>query len=232
MRALRTRCAVLGLLALACLTARAEEPRRSSVPDPDPGFLEFLGSIDRLADVSPDYLAQARNATLLLAATVPAWAQETPAAPAPGNPPAPVAWSSLSPEQQKLLKNFSGQWGSLPPSRQQALAHGTDRWLGMSGEQRDHARDRFEHFRSLPPEQRHALRSRWQQFQALPPHEQAAVRDNFHRFQQLPPERRQLLRQQWRSATPGERQQMVEHARSQREKEPSRAAPQRAPPHH
>ena len=62
MRALRTRCAVLGLLALACLTARAEEPRRSAVPDPDPGFLEFLGSIDRLADVSPDYLAQARNA--------------------------------------------------------------------------------------------------------------------------------------------------------------------------
>src|SRR5256885_16672719 len=107
-----------------------------------------------------------------------------------------------------------------PPARQQALAHGSDRWLGMSSEQRDKARERFSHWRELPPEERHAMRGRWQSFQALPPNEQARVRENFHKFQQLPPARRQTLREQWRSATPVQRQQMIEHAREQRQNGP------------
>jgi hypothetical protein len=101
----------------------------------------------------------------------------------------------------------------------------------MSGEQRDKARDRFSHWQTLPPEQRHALRGRWQKFQALPPNEQANVRENFHKFQQLPPERRQMLREQWRSANPAQRQQMIEHAREQRQKGPVLRAPP-APPAH
>ena len=166
---------------------------------------------------------------LLLLAAAPAFAQQ---APAPGaNPPAPVAWSSLSPEQQKLLSRFGGQWDGLPPARQQALAHGTERWLGMSGEQRDKARDRFSHWQTLPPEQRHALRGRWQKFQALPPNEQANVRENFHNFQQLPPAQRQMLREQWRAANPTQRQQMIEHAREQRQKAPVLRPPP-APPAH
>jgi hypothetical protein len=52
----------LGLLGLASLIARGDDAHRSAPTDPDPGFLEFLGSVDRLAEVSPDYLAQARNA--------------------------------------------------------------------------------------------------------------------------------------------------------------------------
>ena len=66
----------------------------------------------------------------------------------------------------------------------------------------------------------HAMRGRWQSFQALPPNEQARVRENFHKFQQLPPARRQTLREQWRSATPAQRQQMIEHAREQRQNGP------------
>src|ERR1700730_18751378 len=90
---------------------------------------------------------------LLLLAAAPAFAQE---APAPGaNPPAPVAWSSLSPEQQKLLSRFGGQWDGLPPSRQQALAHRTARWLGMSAEQRDQARGRFRPWQTIPPPHGH-----------------------------------------------------------------------------
>ena len=99
-------------------------------------------------------------AGLLLAAAAPAFAQEPPAAPAaaPAAPAGPVAWSSLSPEQQRVLGSMSNQWGSLPPERQQALAQGSQRWLSMSPDQRDQARDRFSHWQSLPPEQRHALR--------------------------------------------------------------------------
>jgi hypothetical protein len=52
------------LLAGAVLTALASaacwgDDRKPPPPeDPDPGFLEFLGSVDRLAEVNPDYLSQ------------------------------------------------------------------------------------------------------------------------------------------------------------------------------
>jgi TRAP-type C4-dicarboxylate transport system substrate-binding protein len=102
----------------------------------------------------------------------------------------------------------------------------------MSPADRDQARERFSRWQSLPPAQRNALRDRWQKFQALSPQQQAAVRDNFHRFQQLPPERRQMLRQQWHNATPVQRQQMVAHAREQRQKrQMPHAGPGPHPPH-
>ena len=51
---------VLIVLAFAGLAARADEPRKAPpAEEPDPGFLEFLGSVDRMAEVNPDYLSQA-----------------------------------------------------------------------------------------------------------------------------------------------------------------------------
>ena len=47
---------------------------------------------------------------LLMAAALPAFAQDLPAT--PSTPPAPVAWSSLSPPQQQLLSKFGGEWNS------------------------------------------------------------------------------------------------------------------------
>jgi len=49
---------VVLLLALGCAAARSDDASKAP-DDPDPGFLEFLGSVDRLADVNPDYLSQA-----------------------------------------------------------------------------------------------------------------------------------------------------------------------------
>jgi hypothetical protein len=46
------------LLALGCGAAGGDDARKAA-DDPDAGFLEFLGSVDRLADVNPDYLSQA-----------------------------------------------------------------------------------------------------------------------------------------------------------------------------
>ena len=48
---------VLIALMLGCAAARADDARNPTEP-PDPGFLEFLGSVDRLADVNPEYLGQ------------------------------------------------------------------------------------------------------------------------------------------------------------------------------
>jgi hypothetical protein len=47
--------AVLAALALAGAQVRAGDPPQ----DPNAGFLEFLGSVDRLSEVNPDYLSQA-----------------------------------------------------------------------------------------------------------------------------------------------------------------------------
>ena len=84
---------------------------------------------------------------LLLAGAAPVFAQQEPVAPPPSAPPpaasapaAPVQWTSLSPDQQKLLSRFGNQWCTLPPERQQALARGSQRWLGMTPDQKDLAR--------------------------------------------------------------------------------------------
>jgi hypothetical protein len=80
----RAGCAVLAALALACALARSDETRKPQPADPDPSFLEFLGSVDRLAEVNPDYLAPAdpaRTARLARGRPLPA--------PSPPPPPPP-----------------------------------------------------------------------------------------------------------------------------------------------
>lgn len=76
----RAASAALLLVALGCGTARADDTRTSAPPPPpDPGFLEFLGGVDGLAEVNPDYLAQATR-------PVPA-APKPPPSPPPAPPP-------------------------------------------------------------------------------------------------------------------------------------------------
>ena len=135
---------------------------------------------------------------------------------APASPAADVPWSSLSQDQQRLLSRLSGQWEQLPPQRQQALASGSQRWLGMSPDQRTQARQRFGQWQQLPTQRREQLRQRWEDFRSQPPARQQAARENFRKFQQLPQQRRQQLRQRWQSATPAQRQNMVERAREHR----------------
>ena len=157
----------------------------------------------------------------------PVCAQGTNPAAAPGAS-APRAagalpWSSLSPDQQRLLSRLSGQWEQLTPQRQRALASGSQRWLGMSQEQRTQARQRFNQWQQLPQPRRQQLRKRWEEFRALPPAQQREDRENFRKFRALPQPRRQQLRQRWQSATPAQRQDMVQRARQQRmERAPKR----------
>jgi hypothetical protein len=73
---------VLTALLLGCAAVRADDVHKPAEP-PDPGFLEFLGSVDRLADVNPEYLAQAEARSKAAAATTPP--------PPPRPPPAPNA---------------------------------------------------------------------------------------------------------------------------------------------
>ena len=61
--------------ALLAAAAVADPPPPA---DPDPGFLEFLGSVDGLAEVNPNYLTQAKTTPAPTGAKAP-----TPAAPPP-----------------------------------------------------------------------------------------------------------------------------------------------------
>ena len=80
----------LGVLlgyALLAATARAADPPAPAAADPDPSFLEFLGSVDGLAEVNPNYLAQANAGRPPGAATTaPPKVTPPPPPPAPSPP--------------------------------------------------------------------------------------------------------------------------------------------------
>jgi hypothetical protein len=69
---------VLTMLALSSAVAWAGDGPKSAPEKPDAGFLEFLGSVDRLAETNPDYLAQAGG-------------------PAPASPPAKRVATAVTP---------------------------------------------------------------------------------------------------------------------------------------
>jgi hypothetical protein len=81
---------VLLVCALLAGTARADDAHKPPAQDPDPGFLEFLGSVDGLADINPDYLAQGKVARPPPAPPAGAAVRPPPAPPAPP-PPASAA---------------------------------------------------------------------------------------------------------------------------------------------
>jgi hypothetical protein len=84
MRTARAVSAALLTVALTFGMAYADDARKAApAPPPDPGFLEFLGGVDGLADVNPDYLAQASSAR-------PGGAAPKPPANPPSPPPAAV----------------------------------------------------------------------------------------------------------------------------------------------
>lgn len=50
--------AVLSAFALGSAIGRSDDASKAPPPQPAAGFLEFLGSVDRLSEVNPNYLAQ------------------------------------------------------------------------------------------------------------------------------------------------------------------------------
>jgi hypothetical protein len=50
--------AVLSALTLGSATGRSDDASKAPPPPPAAGFLEFLGSVDRLSELNPNYLSQ------------------------------------------------------------------------------------------------------------------------------------------------------------------------------
>jgi hypothetical protein len=80
-RARRAMLAGLMLGMLGAGLAAGDDAARKPPSDPDPALLEFLGSVDGLAEVNPDYLAQVKRARV---ARLPVRGS-----PGPAPPPAP-----------------------------------------------------------------------------------------------------------------------------------------------
>jgi hypothetical protein len=91
----RVSLAVAAVLLLSCAVARSDDARKAPSADPDPGFLEFLGSVDRLADVNPDYLSQP-DPTVKPGARSTTDTQAPPPPPPPPRPAVPPSASAAS----------------------------------------------------------------------------------------------------------------------------------------
>lgn len=75
--------AVLSALTLGSAIGRSDDASKAPAPQPAAGFLEFLGSVDRLSDVNPNYLSQ----PIPVKTARPAASGRTPPPPPPPAPP-------------------------------------------------------------------------------------------------------------------------------------------------
>jgi hypothetical protein len=120
----------------------------------------------------------ARQAALIVAAVLLALGLAAPAlAYDPNRPQTP--WSSLSPEERRVLGPVAQDWDHMPGFQQERLISSARKypsmqpiqkeryeqrirdWAAMTPEQRREARETFQGLRKLPPERQHELRERW-----------------------------------------------------------------------
>jgi hypothetical protein len=90
-----------------------------------------------------------------------------------------IPWSSLAPEEQRVLEPVAREWPRMPGYQQQRLQGAARKypsmrpiqkerfdtrirdWAAMTPEQRKAARETFQGLRKLPPAKQHELRERW-----------------------------------------------------------------------
>ena len=130
-----------------------------------------------------------------------------------GAPKQPLAWSSLSADQQRMLAPLQGEWSRMHPMRQHRLAEHALHWATLPPERQQQIRERLTRWTKMTPEQRRQLRENARIFHDLTPAERAKVSEAFRKFQSLPPAERRALRERWHTMTPEQRRRWAtEHA--------------------
>lgn len=122
----------------------------------------------------------------------------------------PIAWSSLSSAQQRMLAPLQGQWDQMKPGRQQHLAQNAERWAALPPAHQQQIRERLTRWANMTPEERRQLRENARAFHDLTPEERAKVSAAFHKFQSLSPAERRALRARWRAMPPQQRMHWAE----------------------
>lgn len=90
-----------------------------------------------------------------------------------------IPWTSLSPDERRVLGPVAPEWTRMPGYQQQRLKGAASQypkmqpiqkerfdnrireWSQMTPDQRKAARETFQGLRKLPPEKQHELRERW-----------------------------------------------------------------------
>lgn len=141
-----------------------------------------------------------------LAQTGPVVPVQASRAPAAANAPAPpLAWSSLSAGQRRMLGPLQGQWNRLHPARQHRLAERALHWVSLPPRHQQQIRERLRRWAAMTPAERRQLRENARAFRNLTPAQRAKVSEAFRKFQSLPPDERRALRERWRRMTPEQR---------------------------
>ena len=137
----------------------------------------------------------------------------------------PLAWSSLSPEQQRVLAPVQGQWNQLQPQRQQWFATRAQHWATLPPKQQRQIRKRLTRWAEMTPAQRLQLRENARAFHDLTPTDRAKVSAAFRMFQSLSPAERRALRERWRTMPPQQRSRWASQ-------HPDKPIPMHPPPEH
>jgi hypothetical protein len=131
-----------------------------------------------------------------------------------------VPWTSLSPDERRVLEPVAPEWPRMPGYQQERLKGAARKyqtmqpiqkerfetrvrdWATMSPDQRKAARETFQGLRKLPTEKQHELRERWlerhaAEAQGRPPQyrESQGGQPQYREFQGGPPHRETQGRQ-------------------------------------
>jgi hypothetical protein len=90
---------VLSAVALGGAIGHTDDAHRTPAPPPGAGLLEFLGSVDGLSEVNPDYLNQPGPPLTAKRAPPPGARPPPPPAPPPAQQPAPQVQPPPQPPQ-------------------------------------------------------------------------------------------------------------------------------------
>jgi hypothetical protein len=110
---------------------------------------------------------------------------------------AALPFSTLSPEEQKILAPYAENWALLSDEKQQQLQAGARTWKRMTVEERQQARKQLEVWKQLTPDQQEVIRQRFDQFQQLSPEHRQRLRHVRQEYLELPAASRERLRQDW-----------------------------------
>lgn len=142
----------------------------------------------------------------------------------------PIAFSALSPAEQRVLMPFAESWSTLPETTQHNLRLGAQRWNALTPEEKRGTAQRFGDWQRLSTDEQRRVRERYQKFRNLPRDQQQRLRAARQRFKHLQPEQRAQMRRRFEGMSPGERRAFIDGMQTEHRAGAGERALQSVPP--
>ncbi|MGE5094698.1 MAG: DUF3106 domain-containing protein [Betaproteobacteria bacterium] len=88
-------------------------------------------------------------------------------------------WSSLSPDERRILGPVGQDWDRLPGYQQQRLISSARRYPSLQPIQKERFNERIRDWATMTPEQRRAARETYKGLSRLPPEKQHELRERW-----------------------------------------------------